>query len=338
MPAREPERPAGGEPPRGRAFQRLRAHPALRELVAESGTIRDHLVQPLFVRAAGDRPAADGLPALGARGVDGTVEEAARLQSLGLRGILLFGVPRRKDGSGSAAADPKGPVPSAIRALRDAGSGLAIAADVCLCEYTDHGHCGVMTGGRVDGAATLRRLTGVAVAYAEAGADLVAPSAMMDRQVAAIRAGLDRAGRTSTGILAYAAKFASSLYGPFRDVAGSTPAFGDRRGYQMDPRNGREALAELRADAREGADILMVKPALPYLDVLAAARAELDRPLAAYHVSGEYALIRAAAARGWVDEARAVEETLVALRRAGADLLVTYFAGAWAERAGGTGP
>ncbi len=316
---------------RGRSFQRVRAHPGLRELVAESGPLLDHLVQPLFVRAAGDRPAAEGLPALAARSVDATVEEALRLQGLGVRGVLLFGVPRRKDASGRSAADPKGPVPSAIRALRDAGTELALAADVCLCEYTEHGHCGVLSGGRIDVARTLPRLADAAVAYADAGADLVAPSAMMDHQVAAIRDALDRGGSAATGILAYAAKFASALYGPFRDVAGSAPSFGDRKGYQMDPRNGREALAELRADAREGADILMVKPALPYLDVLGAARREFDHPLAAYQVSGEYAQIRAAALRGWLDEPRAVEESLIAMRRAGADLLVTYFASAWAE-------
>lgn len=311
---------SGAERPR-----RLRSRATLRDLVAETRTSSARLVQPLFV--AGAATAVPHLPAMARRDVDATVAEVGRLVAAGLGAVLLFGIPGSKSDDGRGAWSPRGPVPRSIRALRAAHPDLTIVADVCLCEYTRHGHCGVLAGDRVDNDRTLPLLGRAAVAYAEAGADLVAPSAMMDHQVAAVRSALDAAGHDHVGILAYAAKFASAFYGPFRDAAGSAPAFGDRRGYQMDPRNAREALRELRTDAEEGADILMVKPALPYLDVLARARAELDLPLAAFQVSGEYAMIRAAADAGWVEEGAAVEESLTAIARAGADVILTYFAG-----------
>jgi porphobilinogen synthase len=240
----------------------------------------------------------------------------------------LFGLPARKDATGSAAWDPAGPVPQAIAAIKRQAPDLIVIADVCLCEYTDHGHCGVLqpASGAVENDATLPLLAQAAVAYADAGADIVAPSAMMDGQVAAIRAALDRAGHQETAILAYAAKFASAFYGPFREAAGSTPQFGDRRAYQMDPANGREALREVALDAEEGADLLMVKPAGPYLDILRQVRDRYDRPVVAYQVSGEYAMLKAAAERGWLDERRAALESLIAIRRAGADLIITYYA------------
>jgi porphobilinogen synthase len=316
------ERP--GPAPRPR---RLRARAALRELVAEREVRAERLVAPIFVADRPEAGADPALPALARRDVDGAVRHAERLRDRGVRSVLLFGIPRVKDASGRSAWDPKGPVPRAIRALKSADPELAVIADVCLCEYTDHGHCGVVVAGHVDNDRTLPLLGRTAVAYAEAGADLVAPSAMMDHQVAAIRAALDGAAHSDVGILAYAAKFASGFYGPFRDAAGSAPAFGDRREYQMDGRNPTEALRELRLDAEEGADILMVKPALPYLDIIAAARSAFDLPIAAYQVSGEYAMVKAAAARGWLDEAAAARETLLAIHRAGANLIVSYFAG-----------
>ncbi len=305
--------------------RRLRRLASLRDLVAETGLTPRQLVAPLFV---GERPseAPEGLPALGRRDVAGTVREVERLRDRGVRAVLLFGVPRHKDPLGRGAWDPNGPVPRAIRAIKGQLPETTVLADVCLCEYTDHGHCGVVSGGSVDNDATLPLLGRAARTYAEAGADLVAPSAMMDHQVAAVRRALDAGGHPGIGILAYGAKFASSFYGPFREAAQSSPAFGDRRGYQMDGRNPTEALRELRLDAEEGADLLMVKPALPYLDVIAAARVQFDRPIAAYQVSGEYAMIKAAAARGWVDEASAVRESLGAIRRAGATVILSYFA------------
>ena len=318
---RRTESPGPLERPR-----RLRTLPSLRDLVAESDLPPFRLVAPLFIADRPDPPGSVELPALARRSVDDTKGLVERLYDHGVRSVLLFGIPRRKDAEGRSAWDPRGPVPRAIRAIKERRPEMAVIADVCLCEYTDHGHCGVLRDGRVDNDRTLPLLGRAAVTYAEAGADLVAPSAMMDHQVAAIREALDRAGRTETGILAYAAKFASSFYGPFRDAAGSSPAFGDRRTYQMDGRNRREALRELRLDAEEGADLLMVKPALPYLDVIAAAHERFDRPIAAYQVSGEYAMIKAAAARGWVDEPAAVRETLGAIHRAGASMLISYFA------------
>ncbi len=307
--------------------RRLRSLASLRELVAESAVRRSQLVAPLFVADDPDRPGAATLRPLRRRTVDATAREAARLRRSGVRAVLLFGIPERKDAQGSSAWDPHGPVPRAIRALKETDPALTVIADVCLCEYTDHGHCGVLRGARIDNDRTLPLLGRTARAYADAGADLVAPSAMMDHQVATIRESLDGSGHEDVAILAYAAKFASSFYGPFRDAAGSAPSFGDRRSYQLDPRNRREALRELALDAAEGADILMVKPALPYLDVIAAARERFDLPIAAYQVSGEYAMIKAAAARGWLDETAAARETLGAIQRAGASLIVSYFAG-----------
>ena len=316
-------------------MRRLRASPAVRELVAESGDYRSHLVAPLFVADRAD-PAPPGLPALARREPEGAVAEVARLESRGVHGVLLFGIPARKDAEGTEAWNPEGPVARTIRAIKRAHPGVAVIADVCLCEYTEHGHCGVVVEGRIDNDRTLPLLGRAAVAYARAGADLVAPSAMMDLQVQTVRSALDEAGQGEAGILAYAAKFASGFFGPFRDAAGSTPAFGDRRSYQLDPRNRAEALRELRRDEAEGADLVMVKPALPYLDVIASARTQIDLPLAAYQVSGEYAMIKAAALRGWLDEPTAVRESLTAIRRAGASLIVSYFAGELAARDGAT--
>jgi porphobilinogen synthase len=252
---------------------------------------------------------------------------AERASAAGIGGLLLFGLPLEKDERGENAADPLGPVPMALRALREAAPGLALIADVCLCEYTTHGHCGVIASdGTIDNDATLPLLAAAARTYAEAGADVVAPSDMMDGRVAALRRELDDARLTETAILAYSAKYASSFYGPFREAADCAPRFGDRSAYQMDPRNAREALAEIAADLDEGADMVMVKPAGPYLDVIAAARGRFDVPLAAYQVSGEYAALHAAADRGWLDLRRAALESLTAIARAGADVVVTYFA------------
>jgi len=327
MPRRSSPR-GGGDPstshPRPR---RLRRVASLRELVAEGEVRPAQLVAPLFVADGPDWTGDPDLPALVRRSVEATVDEVGRLAERGVRSVLVFGIPQRKDAEGSSAWDAEGPVPRAIRAIKSADPEVSVIADVCLCEYTDHGHCGIVRDGRVNNDRTLPLLGRAAVAYATAGADLVAPSAMMDHQVAAIRDALDAADRADTGILAYAAKFASSFYGPFRDAAGSAPSFGDRRTYQMDGRNRREALREMRLDVTEGADMLMVKPALPYLDVIAAAKEEFDLPIAAYQVSGEYAMVKAAAARGWIDEATAVRESLQAIHRAGASCIISYFAG-----------
>jgi porphobilinogen synthase len=245
--------------------------------------------------------------------------------------VLLFGVPERKDARGTGAVDPDGIVPRALRAIREAAPNLLLMTDVCLCEYTDHGHCGLLAGERVDNDSTLDVLAAEALAHARAGADLVAPSDMMDGRVGAIRTALDGAGFAHLPIMSYAAKYASALYGPFRDAAESTPAFGDRRDYQMDPPNVEEALREVALDIDEGADIVMVKPALPYLDVIRRVKERFGHPVAAYQVSGEYAMIKAAAERGWIDEERVVRETITAIRRAGADIVITYFARDLAE-------
>jgi porphobilinogen synthase len=257
---------------------------------------------------------------------DLALAEAGRLAKLGVGGVLLFGIPETKDARGEMAADENGPVPETLRLLKAEKIPLALAADVCLCEYTTHGHCGVLDGDRIDNDASLPLLAEAALAYAQSGADIVAPSAMMDGQVGALRSGLDAAGFNGTAIFAYATKHASSFYGPFREAAGSTPSFGDRKAYQMDPANGREAMRELELDAREGADVLMVKPAITSLDLLARARDRFDLPLAAYQVSGEAAMIEAAAERGWIDRRGAVLESLTAISRAGADVIITYFA------------
>jgi porphobilinogen synthase len=307
--------------------RRLRANPQLRELVRETRLHPSQLVAPIFVVSGrGRREEISSLKGHARLSPDLAVAEAARLAALGVGGVLLFGIPDSKDARGDGAADERGPVPETLRRLKAEKLALALAADVCLCEYTTHGHCGVLDGDRIDNDATLPLLADAAIAYAEAGADIVAPSAMMDGQVAALRAGLDAGGFHSTAIVAYASKHASVLYGPFREAAGSTPGFGDRKSYQMDPSNGREAMRELDLDAREGADILMVKPAITSLDLLAMARTRFDLPLAAYQVSGEAAMIEAAAERGWIDRRGAVLESLTAIVRAGANIVVTYFA------------
>ena len=313
--------------------RRLRRSEGLRALARETRLSPDQLVAPLFVTSGGrERQPIVSLPGQARLSVEAAAAEAATLHELGVGAVLLFGIPDAKDGEGSGAWDEQGPVPSAIRAIKRRVPELPVWADVCLCEYTDHGHCGVLRGGRVDNDASLPLLVRAAVAYAKAGADVVAPSDMMDGRVAAIRAGLDAAGSLETVIVSYAVKYASAFYGPFRDAAGSTPRHGDRRGYQMDPANVREALREARADVDEGADALIVKPGMPYLDVVRAVRETLAVPVAAYQVSGEYAMLHAAAERGWLDLDRAMWESAIGLRRAGADLLVTYFARALAER------
>jgi porphobilinogen synthase len=300
----------------------------VRDLVAETRLDPSMLVLPVFVDAnASASTDIPSLPGHARHPVKEVPRVAERASIAGIGGLLLFGLPVDKDDRGAAAADPLGPVPMALRALRDASPSLARIADVCLCEYTTHGHCGVVrSDGAIDNDATLPLLAEAARTYAEAGADVVAPSDMMDGRVAAIRRELDDAHLNETAILAYSAKYASAFYGPFRDAADCAPRFGDRSAYQMDPRNGREALAEIAADLEEGADMCMVKPAGPYLDVISAARRRFDAPIAAYQVSGEYAALHAAADRGWLDLRRAALESLTAIARAGADTIVTYFA------------
>jgi porphobilinogen synthase len=287
------------------------------------------LVAPLFVRpGSGVREPIDSMPGQARLSPDLAAEEAARLAQLGVGGVILFGLPEAKDASGSGASADEGIVQDAFRRIRALRLPLVSIADTCLCEYTDHGHCGPLAGdGSVDNDAALRRLAETALSQARAGADIVAPSAMMDGQVAAIRSALDGAGLEAVAIMAYAAKHASAFYGPFREAADSAPEFGDRRGYQMDPANSREAMREMALDVAEGADILLVKPALPGLDLVAAARARFDLPIAAYQVSGEYAMIAAAAERGWLDGRRAMLEAVTAIVRAGAGIVITYAAG-----------
>ncbi len=330
--------PATGDFP-ARRFRRLRRTPALRRLVAEARLGVDDLVAPLFVREGTEVPTPiASMPGQVQHTVDSLVLEAKRLVTLGIPGLILFGVPEHKDAGGSGAYDPEGVVQLALRAVRDAvGDELVVMADLCLDEYTDHGHCGVLgPSGEVLNDETLELYQRIALAQAAAGADVVAPSGMMDGQVAAIRAALDGAGHQRVGVLAYAAKYASALYGPFRDAVDVTiTGGGDRRAYQQDPRNGREALAEIAQDVAEGADMIMVKPAMTSLDVLAAARGLVRVPLAAYHVSGEFAMVKAAAAAGWIDGPAVALEQLTVLKRAGADFILTYFAAEVAEALGG---
>ena len=308
-------------------MRRMRRSEALRRLVRETRLSRDDLVLPLFaVPGTGVREAVGSMPGVFRLSADQIAEEAKAVADLGIPAVILFGIPEQKDARGSGADAADGVVQRAVAAAKRAAPELCVITDVCLCEYTDHGHCGLLDGEEVANDPSLARLAATALSHARAGADIVAPSDMMDGRVAAIRASLDAAHFESTPILAYAAKYASAFYGPFREAAESTPAFGDRRGYQMDPPNQREALREMKLDLEEGADILMVKPALPYLDVLAAARRRFDVPLAAYHVSGEYAMLMAAAERGWLDGPRAMLESLVAIKRAGADFILTYAA------------
>jgi porphobilinogen synthase len=308
-------------------MRRLRRSETLRRMVRETTLTRDDLVLPLFVvEGHGVREPVASMPRVFRFSVDTLIQEVKEVRDWGIPSVILFGIPADKDARGSGADAADGIVQRAVEAVKAAEPGLCVMTDVCLCEYTDHGHCGIIHDGDVVNDASVERLAATALSHARAGADVVAPSDMMDGRVAAIRRALDGGGFENVPILSYAAKFASAYYGPFRDAAESTPQFGDRRGYQMDPPNAREALREMRLDLEEGADALMVKPALAYLDVIARARQEFDVPLAAYHVSGEYAMIHAAAERGWIDGERAMDEALTSIKRAGADLILTYAA------------
>jgi porphobilinogen synthase len=307
--------------------RRLRKSDAVRSLVRETRLTRNDLVLPLFVcPGTGVRREISSMPGVHNLSVDELVREVAAAYDLGVRSIILFGLPESKDELASGAYAEDGIVQRAIRSVRKATPEMIIMADTCLCEYTSHGHCGVVRSGEVLNDESLELLARTALSQAEAGADVVAPSAMMDGQVGAIRELLDSSGFENTAIMAYAVKYASGFYGPFREAAESAPAFGDRRAYQMDPPNAREAMREAELDYSEGADILMVKPATVYLDVLKMVRDRFDLPLAAYHVSGEYALIKAAAQKGWIDEERVMMETLTSIKRAGADIILTYYA------------
>ena len=318
-----------------RRMRRLRRTAALRRLVQETHLVPSQLVWPLFVtHGNGVRQPVNAMPGVAQVSVDELVKDAERAARLGLGGIVLFGIPAAKDGTGSEAYDEQGIVQQAIRAVKRTVPDLLVIGDVCLCEYTDHGHCGVMRDGEVDNDSSVYLLGKVAVTQARAGVDLVAPSDMMDGRVAGIRKALDAAGFAHLPIMSYAAKLASAFYGPFREAAGSTPQFGDRQSYQMAVANGDEAMQEIRLDLEEGADIVMVKPAGPCLDLIRRAREEFGSPLAAYQVSGEYAMIKAAAERGMLDETRAMWESLTAIRRAGADIILTYFAPDVAEQLG----
>ena len=308
-------------------LRRLRRTDTLRGLVRETELSPAHLIQPAFVVAGeGIREEVESMPGIERFSISGLVEEAGEIAAAGVAAVLLFGVPADKDESGSGAYDDEGIVQMAVRALKEAHPDLAVITDVCLCEYTSHGHCGFLREGEVDNDITVELLAKVAISHAEAGADAVAPSDMMDGRVGTIRFQLDEEGHSGVPIVAYSAKYASAFYGPFRDAAGSSPDFGDRRGYQMDPANAAEAVREAELDLEEGADMLMVKPATGYLDVVRRVKDATGAPVAAYHVSGEYSMLKAAAANGWIDERQAVLETLTSIRRAGADAIVTYYA------------
>jgi porphobilinogen synthase len=309
-------------------LRRLRRTESLRRAVRETRLDAAQFLWPLFVRSGhGIRTPIGSMPGVFQTSVDELLLDAGRAVAAGIGGILLFGIPDTKDATGSSAWDPHGPVAEAVRAVKRDFPQLLVVTDVCMCEYTDHGHCGLLTAsGDVDNDATLDLLAREALAHAEAGADIIAPSDMMDGRIGHLRRALDGAGFQHVPIMSYAAKYSSAFYGPFREAAESTPAFGDRRSYQMDPANAREALREVRLDVAEGADILMVKPAGAYLDIIAAVKQDTGMPLAAYQVSGEYSMIKAAAERGWLDGNRAMMESLVAIARAGADLIITYFA------------
>jgi porphobilinogen synthase len=312
--------------------RRLRKSAGIRRLSRETRLHPHDFIAPLFVgEGRGLHQEIKSMPGQFRLSIDGIVKEARELLSLGVPGVLLFGVVEKKDASGKAALNAKGPVPLAVKALKRELPGMVVFTDLCLCEYTDHGHCGLVQGGEVLNDATLGQLAKMALVHAAAGADFVAPSDMMDGRVGAIRQALDKAGFGDVGIMAYSAKFASAFYGPFREAAGSAPAFGDRLGYQMDPPNAAEAIREMALDAEEGADILMVKPGLPYLDIISEAKASFELPIAAYQVSGEYSMIEAAAQKGWIERTRSRDESLIALKRAGADILISYFAKDWAK-------
>ena len=310
-------------------LRRLRRTDTLRGLVRETELSPTHLIQPAFVIAGEDvREEVPSMPGIDRCSINNLVEEAGEVAAAGIGALMLFGIPAAKDEVGSGAYDDEGVVQMAVRALKDAHPDLVVITDVCLCEYTTHGHCGVMREGsrEVDNDLSVELLAKTAISHAEAGADAVAPSDMMDGRVGSIRYQLDEEGHPDVPIVAYSAKYASAYYGPFRDAADSTPEFGDRRGYQMDPANAAEAVREAELDLDEGADMLMVKPALPYLDVVRRVKEATGAPLAAYHVSGEYSMLKAAAANGWLDERAAVVEALTSIRRAGADTIVTYYA------------
>ncbi|MHB8732853.1 MAG: porphobilinogen synthase [bacterium] len=317
-----------------RRFRRLRRTERLRDMVRETALAPADFIAPLFVKEGVSRPVPiEALPGQMQHTAASLVEECGALAEAGVPAVMLFGIPARKDEAGSPAWDADGIIQQTLRRLRgELADRLVLIPDLCLCEYTSHGHCGVIRDGGVDNDATLETYARIAVSYADAGADLVAPSGMMDGQVGTIRRALDAAGRADVGVLAYAAKYASAFFEPFRHAAESAPRFGDRRAYQLDPANAAEALREVQSDIEEGADIVMVKPALPYLDVLSRVKAAFGMPTAAYQVSGEYAMLKAAAANGWLDETQAMFEVLTAIRRAGADLILTYFARPAAER------
>jgi porphobilinogen synthase len=316
--------------------RRLRRSQVMRELVAEHRIGVEHLVQPLFVvERDEDAGPIESMPGISRHSLDAAVGEARELFALGIKSVMLFGIPASKDAVASSSYDTNGIVQRTIAAIKATLPEMLVMADLCACEYTDHGHCGVLdSAGEVDNDATLELLCRIALTYADAGADVIAPSDMMDGRVKAIRGALDAHGRTSVAIMAYSAKYASAFYGPFRDAAGSAPQQGDRRGYQMDAPNAREAMREIALDIAEGADVVMVKPGLPYLDVVRAARDRFDVPIAVYNVSGEYAMLQAAIRNGWLDGDRAVDEILTSFVRAGADIVITYFAKAFAQRHG----
>jgi len=307
--------------------RRLRRSPGIRAMVRETRLTPDNLLYPLFVvTGEGQRREVASMPGVFQLSIDEIVKEAAAAKKEGVPGVLLFGLPDSKDAAGSGAADPEGPVQAAVRALKREVPGLVVVTDVCLCEYTSHGHCGILDGEEILNDVTVEELARAALSHAAAGADIVAPSDMMDGRVGRIREVLDTAGFAQVAVMAYAAKYCSAYYGPFRDAADSAPAFGDRRSHQMDPANVEEALREVELDLEEGADIVMVKPALAYLDVIARVKEAFGYPTAAYHVSGEYAMLKAAARNGWIDEPRAMMETLTSIRRAGAEIIITYYA------------
>jgi porphobilinogen synthase len=306
--------------------RRLRRSAGLRALVRETRLSPEMFVEPLFVRSGeGQRLAIGSMPGVYQLSVDEAVREAAAIKAAGIPAVILFGLPDEKDAIGSSAYDAEAPVQSAVRAIKREVPGLVVVTDVCLCEYTSHGHCGIVVDEEVANDPSVEQLVRAALSHAAAGADVVAPSDMMDGRVGRIREALDEAGFTQVAIMSYAAKYCSAFYGPFREAADSAPAFGDRRSHQMDPANVEEALREVELDIDEGADIVMIKPAVTYLDVIARVKAEFGLPTAAYHVSGEYAMLKAAARNGWIDEPRAMMETLTAIRRAGADIIITYY-------------
>jgi porphobilinogen synthase len=308
-------------------MRRLRSTGVLRAMVRETDLRAAHLVQPLFVTAGtGVREPVGSMPGVERLSISALVEEAGEVLAAGVRSVLLFGIPASKDEIGSGAYDDEGVVQMATRALKEAHPGLVVIADTCLCEYTSHGHCGFLRDGEVDNDLSLELLAKTAISQAAAGADAIAPSDMMDGRIGTLREQLDSEGHSRTPIIAYSAKYASAFYGPFREAAGSTPQEGDRRAYQMDPANALEAIRESELDLEEGADMLMVKPALPYLDVIRRVKEATGAPLAAYHVSGEYSMLKAAAANGWLDERAAALEALTSIRRAGADVVITYYA------------